>query len=334
MEKRSLVSIVTPCYNTGKYIHRLLESVLEQTYPSIEMFVIDDGSTDNSGDIVQSYMPRFETRGYRLYLIKQKNSGQSVAIRKGLKLVHGKYLAWPDSDDFYASSKAVEIMVNKLEELGDDYAVVRVKENLLEDRSLKIIGCNGQNAPAESEKRKLFEDCLFCINNFFFCAGACVVDFQKLKEVTSLDIYTNKNAGQNWQLMLPLLYNYKCYTIQAPLYNVVVRLSSHSRGQYVGYERTLAKITSYEQTILETIKKIHGMPEEEKDRYSIDIKKKYCKERLMFAFEYRKKDEFEIYYKEAKRIGCKGSKELILKTFFHMPIIVKGAFYIMRLLTR
>jgi glycosyltransferase involved in cell wall biosynthesis len=54
MGKRDLVSIVTPCYNTGKYVHRLLESVLNQTYPNIEMFVIDDGSSDNSAEIVKS----------------------------------------------------------------------------------------------------------------------------------------------------------------------------------------------------------------------------------------------------------------------------------------
>lgn len=332
MENKELVSIVTPCYNTGAYVHRLLDSVLKQTYPTVEMFVIDDGSTDNSAEVVKSYIPKFEKKGYQLTLVRQDNLGQSVAIHEGLKLIHGRFFFWPDSDDFYASSKAIEIMVNKLKDLGDDYAMVRTKENLLKDGTFNIVGCSGESAPAESQKRTLFEDCLFCKNGFFFCAGACVVDFQKLKEVTSLDIYTSKNAGQNWQLMLPLLYNYKCYTIQEPLYNVVIRLASHSRGQYVGYERTLAKIVSYEQTILETIKKIHGMSIAEKSKYSIEIKKKYCKERILNAYKYRKKKDFDLYYKEAQNIGCDGKYELILKTFFYMPIVVKTLSYIKRVL--
>ena len=57
--KKDLVSLITPMYNTDKYIHRLLDSVLSQNYPSIEMIVIDDGSTDNSSIIVKSYIHLF-----------------------------------------------------------------------------------------------------------------------------------------------------------------------------------------------------------------------------------------------------------------------------------
>lgn len=328
MEKRDLVSIVTPCYNTGAYIHRLLDSVLGQTYPNIEMFVIDDGSNDNSGDVVESYIPKFESKGYNLTLIRQQNSGQSVAVKEGMKYINGKYFVWPDSDDFYASSEAIEIMVNKLEELGEEYAMVRTQENLLEDETFKIIGCNGKDASVEAERRVLFEDCLYCKNNFFFCSGAYMVEFQKLGNSTSLDIYTDKNAGQNWQLLLPLLYKYKCYTIKEPLYNVVVRLASHSRGQYYGYEKTLTKITSYEQTILETLKKIHGMSEIERNKYATEIMKKYCRERVLQSFIYHKKSDFDTYYEKALNLGCIGSKERLCKAFFYTPIIVKGMFFI------
>jgi UDP-glucose:(glucosyl)LPS beta-1,3-glucosyltransferase len=103
-----LVTLLTPCFNTGKYIHRLLDSVLKQTYPNIEMYVIDDGSTDNSKEIFFNYKELFSQRGFSLNYLYQKNSGQSVAIQNGLQYVHGKYIAWPDSDDFYAADNAIE----------------------------------------------------------------------------------------------------------------------------------------------------------------------------------------------------------------------------------
>ena len=58
--RKNLVSNVTPCYNSAKYLYRLLDSVLMQDYPDIEMFAIDDGSTDNTKEIIESYIPRFQ----------------------------------------------------------------------------------------------------------------------------------------------------------------------------------------------------------------------------------------------------------------------------------
>ena len=114
--QKGLVSIITPCYNTGSIVHRLLDSILEQDYPSVEMFAIDDGSTDNTPDVIKSYIPKFEKKGYRLTYVKQENGGQSSAINNGLKMVSGEYLAWPDSDDFYCVPTAISSLVITLNE--------------------------------------------------------------------------------------------------------------------------------------------------------------------------------------------------------------------------
>lgn len=333
MEKE-LVSLVTPCYNTGAYIHRLLDSVLLQTYPNIEMFVIDDGSTDNSVDVAKSYIPKFEQRRYSLTIVSQENSGQSVAIREGMKMINGKYFVWPDSDDYYASEHSIERMVDAFSRLGDDYGLVRTQENVLEDGSFKVIGCYGDNVTNDYGQKQLFEDCLFCKNHFYFCPGAYMADFEKLKKCTTLDIYTDKNAGQNWQLMMPLLYNYKCYTIQEPLYNVVSRLASHSRGQYVGFDRQMAKIASYEQTIHETLKRIIGLPKKDIENYSSAITKKYCKERMYLAYKYRRKDDFKRLYAEVASVDILGTGDKLMKTFFDYPYVLKGLSLVRRCINR
>ncbi|MCS3232628.1 glycosyltransferase [Bacteroides thetaiotaomicron] len=84
-----LVSVVTPCYNAGSFIHRLLDSILDQDYLYLEMYIVDDGSTDNTKSVVDEYVLKFVDKGYSLTYIYQENSGQSVAINKALKLVRG-----------------------------------------------------------------------------------------------------------------------------------------------------------------------------------------------------------------------------------------------------
>ncbi len=63
---KPLVSIITPCYNGEKTAHRMIESVLAQTYSPIEYIFINDGSTDNTEELFNSYLPKFEEKGSKL----------------------------------------------------------------------------------------------------------------------------------------------------------------------------------------------------------------------------------------------------------------------------
>lgn len=96
------INIVTPVYNGEQYIHRLLDSILMQTYPDIMMYVIDDGSTDGTKAVVEHYVPLFVNRGYDLHYVYQENGGQSAALNRGLKYIDGDYFLWPDADDWYS----------------------------------------------------------------------------------------------------------------------------------------------------------------------------------------------------------------------------------------
>lgn len=87
-----LVSIMTPCYNGEKFVGRYLDSVLAQTYDNIEVVLIDDGSTDNTAPIVKSYIPKFESKGYKLIYVYQENSGAASAINKAMPLVTGDFI--------------------------------------------------------------------------------------------------------------------------------------------------------------------------------------------------------------------------------------------------
>lgn len=103
-----LVSIVTPVYNAEKYIAECIESVLAQDYPNIEYIVINDGSVDNTANIIKQYEPKI------IYL-EQSNQGQSKSLNRGWCLSKGKYLTYLSADDKIlptAISKLVQLLEN------------------------------------------------------------------------------------------------------------------------------------------------------------------------------------------------------------------------------
>jgi glycosyltransferase involved in cell wall biosynthesis len=91
------ISIIIPVYNAEKYLNKCLESVINQTLKDIEIICINDGSTDNSLDILQKYAKQDN----RFIIINQDSSGAGVARNAGLDKAQGEYLAFLDSDDFF-----------------------------------------------------------------------------------------------------------------------------------------------------------------------------------------------------------------------------------------
>jgi len=323
---QKLVTLLTPCYNMENYIHRLLDSVLEQSYPKIEMIVVDDGSTDKSAQIIKEYISKFENRGYMLRYAYQQNAGQSVAIQNGLKEVRGDYLAWPDADDYYASTFAIQRMVDALENASSEFAMVRTMEREVDEHSLKELCIYGANA-REQENLSLFEDCLFQQNGFYFCSGAYMVRFAVLRELTNLCIYTEKNAGQNWQLLLPVLYSYRCLTIKEPLYCVLNRASSHSRGRYVGYEGLITRYDSYAATLQGTLDLLKNMPENIRQKYKQMVNEKYLRLKMTVALDYNKRKDYASYYAALPSTSLtKKDRVLYFCCIFHIDHIVRRVY--------
>ena len=110
-----MVSIMTPCYNGEKFVGRYLDSVLNQTYDNIEVVLVDDGSTDKTATVVKSYIPKFETKGYKLIYVYQENGGAASAISTAMPMVNGDFITWFDSDDFYTPD-SIEKRVKFLQE--------------------------------------------------------------------------------------------------------------------------------------------------------------------------------------------------------------------------
>ena len=103
------VSIILPTYNGAKYIRISIDSCLNQTYKNIELIIVDDGSKDNSPQIIKGY------RDQRIKYIRENiHSGIAGALNKGFSLSTGEYLTWTSDDNFY-SPEAVGKMLNVLQ---------------------------------------------------------------------------------------------------------------------------------------------------------------------------------------------------------------------------
>jgi glycosyltransferase involved in cell wall biosynthesis len=96
------VSIIIPAYNASLYLQRAIESVLKQTFENFELIIVNDGSIDNTEDIVK----RFQKKDKRIrYIQHDKNRGSSEARNTGIKTAKGKYVAFLDSDDEWLENK-------------------------------------------------------------------------------------------------------------------------------------------------------------------------------------------------------------------------------------
>ena len=113
-----LISCIVPVYNVDKYLSRCLESLIKQTYENLEIIVVDDGSTDNCGKIIDE----FSFKDNRVVALHKENGGLSDARNYGLLYAHGKYISFIDSDD-WASPFYIENLYNSLKISNADLSI-------------------------------------------------------------------------------------------------------------------------------------------------------------------------------------------------------------------
>ena len=112
------ITVIVPVYNVENYLNKCLDSLINQTYKNLEIIVINDGSTDNSGIICQEYAQKDN----RIIYVEKENGGQSEARNMGLDRMTGSYVTFVDSDD-WVEADYVETLYQKITEYQADIAV-------------------------------------------------------------------------------------------------------------------------------------------------------------------------------------------------------------------
>lgn len=208
------ISIIIPVYNLEGYIAAALRSCVDQTYRNIEVIVVNDGSTDGSGDVVENFL-----YDPRVKLYSQPNSGVSAARNRGIELANGDYLTFLDGDDTLAPD-TVESFVNYASRPGFDYKwtffpVVRVLEDGSEVdeigndmmpsykfHSERALSC--QEAFDEMGNRRL----PVCIGGVFYKSGFIAPAFISGRFEDSYMVYELLNTGEKIMVIPMGCYRY------------------------------------------------------------------------------------------------------------------------------
>lgn len=122
-----MISIIIPVYNVEKFLDRCLESVTNQTYTDFECILVNDGSTDNSGNICD----RWAKKDSRFKVIHQNNQGVSIARNMGLDNAMGEYIVFIDSDDWVEQSYLSDLIINSTSDIVISGTVVEKDDTCL-----------------------------------------------------------------------------------------------------------------------------------------------------------------------------------------------------------
>lgn len=294
---KEIVNILTPVYNGEHQIFRLLDSILVQTYPNITMYVIDDGSTDNTKSVIDQYIPLFEKKGYVLHYMHQENKGLSATINRGLKYVNGDYLLWPDADDWYKTPDAIETMVQTIRQTDDKVGVVRCHLEFVDENTMSVISkpeFSPCNKPCDLLSEAIYEK-----NNFLYAPIEWIIKIKFLDSfIPGREIAVYRLNGQNSQILWPYLSHTKCVTIDRILGCYLVRASSHSHNIKDYNHRT----QYFEQQLATNIQVLQGLDNLSKDKKDEFIRARriyYYREFYKLDYEYNNTSSFRKHYRES-----------------------------------
>ena len=295
---QKLVSILTPCYNGEKFLDDYFFDILEQDYPKCEIIFIDDGSTDGTEKMVEKYRSLLEKKGYILKYYRQKNAGQGIAIAKGIKEVSGDFLIWPDCDDRLrhdSISKRVAFLENYPE-----YGIVRSEGIVVTEEKPDVIikYVSGKSEHRFSED--IFEDYLFG-NCAWLQPGSFMVRTSALDKANPGRYIYPIRYGQNWQMLLPILYKFKCGYIDEPLFTYVLHKGSASDNKGKGYSYLISREKMYYEIIVNTLKHM-SIPN--RDEYINRLNIYYNRRYLTVAYKNQEKNEAKKFYLKLKSLNA------------------------------
>jgi len=194
-----LVSVIIPAYNAARYIERTLESVLAQTYPNLEIIVVDDGSSDTTPEIVQAWTER----DGRVQLVQQANGGVAIARNTGIAQANGEFIAPIDADDLWHPTN-LEQQIERLTKAGEQTGVcygwsVDIDED----------DCPNGGFRAATIEGAVYRSML--CHNFLGNASSTVIRRSALEAIGGYDMRFKQRQAQgceDWDLYLRLAERY------------------------------------------------------------------------------------------------------------------------------
>lgn len=289
----NLVTLIVPFYNAQDYLNRFLDSVMAQTYSSIQLILVNDGSTDEGDAIVNHRRQELEGKLSSFVYVVQENGGAASAVNTALKYVKGEFLCWADSDDLLAPDNIklkYEFLVNH-----PNYGMVMCGAQAVDyETGVKLLD---MVLPYEKRVSDMFQsivDGIPCYPGVFMVRTALL--FEKLE---NRKIYYNPEAGQNYQLLLPVAYFHKCGFLDPILYTYSIRKDSHSHNVTMekAYHRTFVR-----ELLLKNI--VTFMPDDEYKAFMERVHIRCSRERFQYSFAMGDGEKNAEAYQELEKTGA------------------------------
>ncbi len=237
-----LISIIIPAYNMDNYIHRAIQSVLNQSYKHWELIVVNDGSTDNTQNVVE----RFVALDKRISLINQDNSGVSVARNRGIAAAEGAYISFLDADDYY-DKEYLEKMSAPLKANQADMTFCKFKEvkgDPSHPQTLEVL----TQTPADVNE--IFNDCFTDHIEYIPYAKAnmaIMYNLTKLRE-EGIEFYPGGKFAEDTEFVLKAAFTFRIHYVPEYLYFYLYRQNSASRGDF-NNDKYLQEIAAYTRAL-------------------------------------------------------------------------------------
>ncbi len=237
-----LVSIITPSYNTAKFIEETIKSVLSQTYTDWEMLIVDDCSTDNTDEVVAPYLSDPRIR----YLKNEKNSGAAVSRNYALREAKGKWIAFLDSDDLWTPdklTKQIEFMK------GNGYAFSYT--NYIEIGEDSVPNGKSVTGPKKITKHGMYN----------YCWPGCLTVMYDAETVGLIQIEDIKK-NNDYAMWLKACKKATCYLLNETLASYRKRggsISNHSYRALIKWHYRLFRFAEHKNAFISAILTVRNL---------------------------------------------------------------------------
>lgn len=305
-------SIIIPVYNTEKYIKKCLESVQNQTCKDYEVIIINDGSTDNSENIIKEWAEK--NTQIEKCIKTYKNTGLSEARNRGVKLSKGEYIFFLDSDD-YIDSNLLEV-VNNFIEYEKNVDLYRIPKRIIDENSNVI----SEDKVKTFSKKSGEEGFIRIRNNRIILETAWTYFIKRKYWVDNKFSFAYGRQHEDWGLMpLVIIKANSVSAISKPYYNYVVRKGSIiTRNDYTSEVRKAFDTLEQYDFLVEEVNKIDIKNKKAKKMYL-----SYVTDGVIGKLKKLHGNEHEQYLKELKKKNVlKNAKVYSIKSFIKRMLYI------------
>lgn len=309
-----LVSVICLCYNHERFIREALDSVLNQTYPNLEIIIVDDLSQDNSRKIILEYVKRYPQIRY---IFNEKNLRNCAAFNKGYEISRGEFIVDFATDDVLLPTR-IEEQVRCFQNLGPDYGVIFTDAELIDNNSKHISFFYKRN-PDGSLKSKVPTGDIFAdvLSRYFISSPTMLMRRRVFEELNGYDASL---AYEDFDFWVRSSRRFKYYFLDKPLTKRRIHATQLSAGWYKPHDPQLLSTIKVCRKALQLCRNMAEL-QALLVRIKFEVRQAVFSENYLEAEQlfrlYREVEKPTLVYRLLERINSRKLKLAFLRNLYH-----------------